>query len=108
MKTIIKHGNTKFNAYCSICGCEFTYELEDICKDISTNYVICPECGEKIYILPPINYKYNYLNYSNTSIDCDGCYFKSYLDSGKIYVGDTPCTFCNKGNRITSTNATNN
>lgn len=91
MKTITKHGNTKFNACCATCGCEFTYELEDICKDISTNYVICPECGEKVYISSQLyirDYKYNYLAYSNTSTVCDNCYFKPYLDSDKIHVDD--------------------
>lgn len=57
MKQILKHGvNHAGPAYCS-CGCVFTYETEDIITEVSaltsaspTQYVICPECGAKIYI----------------------------------------------------------
>ena len=42
MKKIIKSGKKLYQKTCSRCGCEFTYENEDI------NYVgnvSCPECG---------------------------------------------------------------
>ncbi len=42
MKKIIKSGKKIYSTTCSRCGCEFTYENEDI------NYVgsvTCPECG---------------------------------------------------------------
>lgn len=60
MKEVIQHG-AYYNrtAYCS-CGCIFTYDEEDVIKDLSnasiaTNvstlrYVICPECGARVYI----------------------------------------------------------
>lgn len=60
MREIIQHG-AYYNrtAYCS-CGCIFTYDEEDVIKDLSnagtvTNvptlrYVICPECGARVYI----------------------------------------------------------
>ena len=60
MKEVIQHG-AYYNrtAYCS-CGCVFTYEEEDVIKDLSNGgssanvpmlrYVICPECGARVYI----------------------------------------------------------
>ena len=41
---IIKQGKTKFTAYCDRCGCEFTYEMEDVVGEI----VRCPCCKNHI------------------------------------------------------------
>ena len=42
---IIKQGQTKFTAYCSQCGCKFTYELEDL---NAAECIECPCCGHTI------------------------------------------------------------
>lgn len=41
MIKIIKDGQKDFIANCSICGCEFSYQTEDI----KLSYVACPCCG---------------------------------------------------------------
>lgn len=53
MKKIIKRGNTfKYITECYECGCEFTYESNDIYYGevqygIST-HVTCPDCGTEL------------------------------------------------------------
>lgn len=113
MIKVIKHGQTEFNATCGRCGCEFTYEYEDIQSEAvrsltnysSTRYVKCPDCGNLIY-LPP------YSNFPtigepiptvpfNTPLgtkDCQDCdwWKKITQPGGFTYVGDTPCTWCHK------------
>lgn len=42
MIEVIKHGQKKFKAICTNCGCEFTYELSDM-KPLGG--VDCPDCG---------------------------------------------------------------
>lgn len=49
---IIKDGTTEFEATCPRCGCEFSYELEDIIVDS----LLCPCCKEKIYHKKITNY----------------------------------------------------
>lgn len=44
MIEVIKHGKKKFRAVCSNCGCEFTYEVEDI----KLGSVTCPDCGDYV------------------------------------------------------------
>lgn len=41
MIEVIKHGTKKFTATCANCGCEFTYEVEDI----HDGKITCPDCG---------------------------------------------------------------
>lgn len=43
MIEVIKHGKKKFTATCSNCGCEFTYEVEDI----HDGKIICPDCHKE-------------------------------------------------------------
>lgn len=43
MIKIIKPGTNAFIGKCDKCGCEFTYESEDI----SYYFVKCPQCNEK-------------------------------------------------------------
>lgn len=44
MIEVIKHGQKKFKATCTNCGCEFTYELSDIVG----SRVECPDCGHYV------------------------------------------------------------
>ncbi len=41
---IIKQGVKEFHIRCSNCGCEFTYEKEDVCN----SEVICPCCSTNL------------------------------------------------------------
>ena len=43
---IIKEGKKEYYMTCFQCGCEFTYELEDIKYSSS---VECPCCGKSLY-----------------------------------------------------------
>ena len=106
MIEIIKQGQTKFSAYCSQCGCEFTYELEDL---DSTECVKCPCCGHIIVHnknIGTINYPYGAIpcvgtpgsdgvstnDYIKRCEQCD--FYKRYLAGGKTYIGDSPCEWC--------------
>ena len=113
MIKVIKHGQTEFNATCGRCGCEFTYEYEDIHSEATrsltnysnTRYVKCPDCGNLIYLLPysnfptigePIPCSPTETNKIDPCKDCDW-WKKITQPGGFTYVGDTPCTWCNKG-----------
>lgn len=49
MITVIKHGKETFKAVCPICGCEFTYQAEDLKEDCFHNhYVECPDCKQAV------------------------------------------------------------
>lgn len=110
---IIKDGTTKFEATCPRCGCEFSYELEDIIVD----RLSCPCCGETIYHKKRNNYdttttpskpynphQINDLVYrpqkfpdwatkTDNSSGCEGCPSNlKYLTAP--YVGDSPCQWC--------------
>ena len=103
---IIKDGVKKFRITCPNCGCEFTYENEDVCN----SEVICPCCSKGLphkgmlgtvgtnpsavpiwynQQIAPDGYKIRGgLNQSDNP--CDNCpnnpkYFKT------PYVGDSPC-----------------
>ena len=61
MIKIIKEGTRKI-AKCPNCGCEFSYEREDIEKDgllannsvfIGKAWVVCPQCGKEIVLETP-------------------------------------------------------
>ena len=58
MIKIIKEGTRKI-AKCPNCGCEFSYEKEDIEKDgtllnnsvfLGKTWVVCPQCGKEIVL----------------------------------------------------------
>lgn len=121
---VIKQGVKEFHITCPYCGCEFTYEKEDIHESI----VDCPCCGAildakqlsgKVDESPlPTNggygtitnphgtYPYNDLVYrpftlpdwatkSDNWSGCEGCPNNpKYLKTP--YVGDTPCQWCQK------------
>lgn len=106
---VIKQGVKEFHITCPNCGCEFTYELEDLSKTDylgAIYYVKCPECGITILHLG-FDTAIDNMQYNNP---CDTCSYYQRLkerlkEAGEIYVGDTPCTWC-QGNpfRVTCTN----
>ena len=58
MIKIIKEGTRKIEE-CPTCGCEFSYEEEDIEKDgtllnnsvfLGKTWVVCPQCGKEIVL----------------------------------------------------------
>lgn len=114
MIKVIKHGQTEFTHTCSRCGCEFTYEHEDIQSEAvrsltnysSTRYVKCPDCGNICYVNTNIDWPWPIpgepipcTSPSDTSLNpCSTCdWWKKMQQPGFTYVGDTPCTWCNKG-----------
>jgi hypothetical protein len=113
MIKVIKHGQKEFEMTCSRCGCEFTYEFEDILQDsfslttTSARFVKCPDCGNICYIdqgslkigwpTPgePIPCNIPSDAALNPCKDCDW-HKKMTTDGINWYVGDTPCTWCQK------------
>jgi hypothetical protein len=115
MIKIVKSGQKDFYATCDMCGCEFTYELSDLKLSCSSNKVACPTCGKDYYHKPQNGggYGIDYLNWPKGAepIPCtdqnkDPCaecdWMKTLLKNG-TYVGDTPCTWCNKNKFSCST-----
>lgn len=115
MIKIIKDGVKTFKTTCPNCGCEFTYENEDI----NISVVICPCCNNPIYhkqkINPPANENYILLKKTSDGAEirqrifspdenpCDSCPNNpKYLKTP--YVGDHPCQWCQKNpNKVTCT-----
>ena len=115
MIKVIKHGQTEFETTCGRCGCVFTYEYEDIVNEsvrgitynsTNTRYVKCPDCGNLIYLPPYSNWPNSIepiptipFNTPSGTKDCQDCdwWKKITQPGGFTYVGDTPCTWCNKG-----------
>lgn len=117
---IIKDGKKEFDITCPYCGCEFTYEKEDV----HNSQVICPCCSTNLLVgtvntnpfpmpiwynqeVEPDGYKIrDGLNKRprtlpdgatliNNENSCEGCPNNSkYLKTP--YVGDTPCQWCQK------------
>lgn len=121
---IIKQGVKEFHITCPYCGCEFTYENEDVCN----SEVICPCCltnlphkgvsgkvdenplptngGYGTITNPHGTYPYNDLVYRPftlpdwaTKLDnlsgCEGCPNNpKYLKTP--YIGDSPCQWCQR------------
>lgn len=52
MIKIIKRG-TKQIAKCETCGCEFSYEQEDVCSEKDTYKVSinCPQCSHEVVLI---------------------------------------------------------
>lgn len=122
---IIKQGVKEFHITCPYCGCEFTYENEDVHEGI----VSCPCCGAildakqrmsgKVDECPiPTNggygtinnphgtYPYNDLVYrpftlpdwatkSDNLSGCEGCPNNPKYLK-TTYIGDSPCQWCQK------------
>nr|DAI30520.1 MAG TPA: DNA-directed RNA polymerase [Caudoviricetes sp.] len=115
MIKIIKDGAKTFKATCPNCGCEFTYENEDI----NISVVICPCCNNPIYHKQKQQFP-NVDNYvllkklsdgaeirqrifSPDENPCDSCPNNpKYLKTP--YIGDSPCQWCQKNpNKVTCT-----
>jgi hypothetical protein len=109
MIKVIKPGQKEFKGFCERCGCEFTYEFEDIGL---AGTVECPTCGHPYYhpskgltpsTPPNIGWPWpstgepipcNIPDKSNTN-PCSNCeWYTKLLKDGSVYVGDTPCTWC--------------
>lgn len=128
---IIKHGKATFKAVCPICGCEFTYQSEDLKEDIFHNhYVECPDCKNSVSHeyedkKKGITWRKNlttvddedtaYPKYPNTIYttttpyswpDCATC--PNRPDPNKpAQAGDTPCTWCRKNQPYCNTQTFN-
>lgn len=118
---IIKQGVKEFNLTCPYCGCEFTYEKEDVYN----SEVICPCCSTNVphkgvigtvntnpspmpiwynQQVAPDGYKIrdglnkpfpSWLTTSDNWSGCEGCPNNpKYLKTP--YVGDSPCQWCQK------------
>ena len=114
MITVIKHGKETFKVTCPVCGCEFTYQAEDLALDMFGNHhVICPDCHQVVPHDEPkkkglqkklVQDDGIYPSYPNViwtttpSVnwpDCATC--PNRPDPNKpATVGDTPCTWCIK------------
>ena len=108
---IIKQGVKEFHITCPYCGCEFTYEKEDVYN----SEVICPCCSKGLphkgiigtgdinpSTLPiwynqqvaPDGYKIRG-GLIQPDDFCDNCpYNPKYLKTP--YIGDSPCQWCQK------------
>ena len=108
---IIKQGIKEFHITCPYCGCEFTYEKEDVYN----SEVICPCCSKGLphkgmlgtgdinpYTLPiwynqqvaPDGYKIRG-GLIQPDDSCDNCQNNpKYLKTP--YIGDSPCQWCQK------------
>lgn len=53
MKKVITKPDKSFRAECDRCGCEFTYELDDMYKQFASEVVSCPSCEHAIYHFIP-------------------------------------------------------
>jgi len=119
MITVIKHGKETFKAVCPICGCEFTYQAEDLKEDCFHNhYVECPDCKQAVSHKYEVkkksldenilweyveDHKIEYDKFPDIVLttssydwpDCATC--PNRPDPNKpATVGDTPCTWCKK------------
>nr|DAI49895.1 MAG TPA: Transcription initiation factor IIE, alpha FINGER, Transcription [Caudoviricetes sp.] len=135
---VIKQGVKEFNITCPNCGCEFTYEYEDV----SIGVVPCPCCQahlphkgvrggnedlgtetipqlQRIYYCPKTGMEYNDLVYrpftlpgwatkSDNWSGCEGCPNNPKYLKAP-YIGDSPCQWCQKNpNKITCTSGGSN
>lgn len=127
---VIKQGVKEFHITCPYCGCEFTYENEDVCN----SEVICPCCGAtleakahtKKMVSEPIRdnmvwetpeYKElqralerqakepSFIPCDNKINPCLSCpFYINYLSKGQSYIGDSPCQWCQySGLQVTCT-----
>ena len=118
---IIKQGTKEFHITCPYCGCEFTYEKEDVYN----SEVICPCCSKGLphkgiigtvgtnpsavpiwynQQVAPDGYKIrdclnkplpDWATKSDNLSGCEGCPNNpKYLKTP--YIGDSPCQWCQK------------
>jgi hypothetical protein len=113
MIKITKPGQKEFHGFCKWCGCEFTYEISDLKLSATSDKVSCPTCGKdyhhpsmvqdptipggigRLQTWPPEPIP---CTPDMTKTDpCAGCAWRENLLRDGLYIGDTPCTWCNKG-----------
>ena len=118
MIKIIKSGKKEFHTTCPCCGCEFTYEKEDLSgKDYigALDYVKCPECGTPITHLTidttptpksiDVYCKDIVTDNMQSNNPCANCDYIKKLMTDHLHVGDTPCAWCQHDPfKITCTN----
>jgi hypothetical protein len=116
---ITKPGQKEFHGFCKWCGCEFTYEISDLKLSATSDKISCPTCGKdyhhpsmvqdptipggigRLQTWPPEPIP---CTPDMTKTDpCAGCTWRENLYRNGVYVGDTPCQWCdkNKFNTIT-------
>jgi hypothetical protein len=112
MIKITKPGQKEFHGFCKWCGCEFTYEISDLKLSATSDKVSCPTCGKdyhhpsmvqdptipggigRLQTWPPEPIP---CTPDMTKTDpCAGCVWRENLLRDGLYIGDTPCTWCNK------------
>lgn len=120
MIKITKPGQKEFHGFCKWCGCEFTYEISDLKLSATSDKLDCPTCG-KTYYHPsmvqdptiPGGIGLKDLTWPPDPIPCTpdmtktdpcaGCAWRENLLRDGLYIGDTPCTWCNKNRFNVST-----
>lgn len=50
VKAIKRENLYRYNCPCIQCGLVLLYNNEDIILDEDIDYIICPNCGEKMYV----------------------------------------------------------
>jgi hypothetical protein len=111
---ITKLGQKEFHGFCTWCGCEFTYELSDLKLSATGNKIECPTCGKDYHhpsmvqdpTIPGGIGRLQDITWPPEPIPCipdmtktdpcAGCVWRENLLRDGLYVGDTPCTWCNK------------
>jgi hypothetical protein len=101
MIKIAKPGQKEFHGFCKWCGCEFTYEISDLKLSATSDKVSCPTCGKDYHHPamvqnPTIPGGIGYQWPSDSTDPCAGCTWREHLLRDGVYIGDTPCTWCNK------------
>jgi len=122
MIKITKPGQKEFHGFCKWCGCEFTYEISDLKLSATSDKISCPTCGKDYHhpsmvqdpTIPGDIGRLQDITWPPEPIPCTpdmtktdpcaGCVWRENLLRDGLYVGDTPCTWCdkNKFNSITS------
>ena len=121
---ITKPGQKEFHGFCKWCGCEFTYEISDLKLSATGDKLDCPTCGK--------TYHHNMMVQDPTipggigrlqtwppeptpctpdmakTDPCAGCAWRENLLRDGLYIGDTPCTWCNKNRFNTITGIADN
>lgn len=116
---ITKAGQKEFHGFCKWCGCEFTYEISDLKLSATGDKLDCPTCGKtyhhnmmvqdptipggigRLQTWPPEPIP---CTPDMTKTDpCAGCAWRENLLRDGLYIGDTPCTWCNKNRFNTAT-----
>ncbi len=116
---ITKPGQKEFHGFCKWCGCEFTYEISDLKLSATSDKISCPTCGKDYHhpsmvqdptIPGGIGYgRLQDITWPPSTVEpipcvpdlnktdpCEGCAWRENLLRDGLYIGDTPCTWCNK------------